>query len=378
MTIEELVKNKKTKIEESPEYLQTSLAAAMTLGFRKGKFYRNAKLYCINLLLTYQQGCRAACAYCGLSRTRMIYGLECDKSFIRVEWPIYKLDEIIKAMNSERCSHVERVCISMVTNPRASKDIIIVNEQIFNETDKLISSLICPTIIDRNWLIKLKRSGTDKVGIAIDAASPELFDQLRGRGVKGPHKWEKYWEIIRESAKIFGSKNVGIHLIVGLGETEKDMALLFQKIHDFGIDIHLFSFFPEPFSALENKKQPPIGQYRRIQLLRFLIKNDLTHFEKLEFNNLNQIINFGLEPDILDKIIETGKAFMTSGCPGKTLEVACNRPYANSTPFQAYMGECRNFPFNPNVEDINIIKKQLSDYSDSYIPTIDKIPSELL
>ena len=69
---------------------------------------------------------------------------------------------------------------------------------------------------------------------------------------------------------------------------------------------------------------------------------------------------------------------MTSGCPGKTLEVACNRPYANSTPFQAYMGECRNFPFNPNVEDINIIKKQLSDYSDSYIPTIDKIPSELL
>ena len=54
---------------------------------------------------------------------------------------------------------------------------------------------------------------------------------------------------------------------------------------------------------------------------------------------------------------------MTTGCPRKTLEVACNRPYANCTPYQASIGELRNFPFEPNPEDINIIRKQIFDYS---------------
>ena len=53
--------------KESPEYLRMSLAAALTLGFRKGLFYRDAKLYCINLLLNYNNGCAARCAYCGIA-----------------------------------------------------------------------------------------------------------------------------------------------------------------------------------------------------------------------------------------------------------------------------------------------------------------------
>ncbi|MFX1296446.1 MAG: radical SAM protein, partial [Promethearchaeota archaeon] len=170
-------------ISESPEYLQTSLAAAMTLGFKKGKFYRDTKLYCVNLLLTYQTGCRASCAFCGLSKSRQIEGKESDKSFIRVEWPIYKLNNIIEALNSENCDHVERVCVSMVTNKRAVEDLLMVNRRLNKETHKLLSSLIAPTVITKNWLHDLKNSGTDKVGIAIDAANPELFKQLRGTGV---------------------------------------------------------------------------------------------------------------------------------------------------------------------------------------------------
>ena len=79
---------------ESPEFLKMSLAAAMTLGFKEGLFYRKAKLYCINLLLTYGGGCLARCAYCGLSRMRP--GDYEAKSFIRVSWPIYPLVEIIE------------------------------------------------------------------------------------------------------------------------------------------------------------------------------------------------------------------------------------------------------------------------------------------
>ncbi|MFX1296447.1 MAG: hypothetical protein ACFFD2_16530, partial [Promethearchaeota archaeon] len=190
--------------------------------------------------------------------------------------------------------------------------------------------------------------------------------------VNGPHKWEKYWEIMEESIKIFKKGNVGIHLIVGLGETEEEMAFIFQKIHDTGAMIHLFSFFPEPNSILESSTQPGIGQYRRMQLLRYLLSNNKIHYENLIFNTSNQIIDFGIDNQILQNVLQTGKAFKTSGCPGKTLEAACNRPFANSTPFQAYMGECRNFPFDPTSKDLKLIINQLTDYSPSFIPTIDR------
>ncbi|MHA1264925.1 MAG: radical SAM protein [Candidatus Helarchaeota archaeon] len=357
---------------ESPEYLQTSLAAAMTMGLRKGKFYRNAKLYCINLLLTYEKGCRASCAFCGLSKSRQMGGKESDKSFIRVEWPLYKLDTIVEALNSSKCDHVERVCVSMVTNKRAVNDLLIVNKRIHQETTKLLSSLISPTIVNENWLIRLRQSGTDKVGIALDAATPELFEQLRGAGVKGPHKWEKYWDIIHKSLKIFRKENVGIHLIVGLGETEEEMAYIFQKIYDLGAKVHLFSFFPEMYSKMEHAPQPGIGQYRRMQLLRYLLEKNSIHYENLLFNSNQQIIDFGIDSGEIKKIINSGTAFKTSGCSGSTLDVACNRPFANSTPFQAYMGECRNYPFDPSLKDIKLIEKQLKDYSNSYLPPIDQ------
>ncbi len=52
----------------SPETVRLSIAAAMTLGFRRGKFYRNAKLGCINLLMEYDRGCIANCLYCGQAK----------------------------------------------------------------------------------------------------------------------------------------------------------------------------------------------------------------------------------------------------------------------------------------------------------------------
>jgi len=49
------------------------------------------------------------------------------------------------------------------------------------------------------------------------------------------------------------------------------------------------------------------------------------------------------------------------------MENACNRPFSDCTPYQAYIGEMRNFPFKPSEEDIFIIKKQIKDCSDAPI-----------
>jgi len=79
---------------ESPEYVRTSIAAAMTLGFKKGRFYRNATSPCVNVLLSYDSGCAGNCGYCGLSHVRK--GDYSDKSFIRVDWPSYTVDDIME------------------------------------------------------------------------------------------------------------------------------------------------------------------------------------------------------------------------------------------------------------------------------------------
>ncbi|MHA1949273.1 MAG: radical SAM protein [Candidatus Thorarchaeota archaeon] len=364
-TVEEAPGVATEESRESPEYVRTSLAAAMTMGKIPGKFYRDAKLYCINILLTYDEGCHAKCAYCGLSGTRESEEEWADSSFIRVDWPIFSVAEIKEAITTGKCPHVERSCISMITLGNARDDCISVVSEL-SEVIPRISVLITPTIVNKDWLIRVKDAGADKVGIAVDAATEEIFDKLRGKEVQGPHKWSKYWETVKESVEVFGRENVGIHLIVGIGETEEEMIDTIQRAQDIGARTHLFSFFPEEGSVLENHPQPPLGSYRRIQLARYIVNYDIGTHRDMKFNDNGQVIDFGLTPDEYERVLNIGEAFMTSGCKGETKENACNRPMGNCTPFQASIGHWRNFPIDPNDDDMRKIQEQLNDYSLTY------------
>ena len=350
---------------ESPRYVRTSLAAAMTMGKIPGKFYRDAKLYCINILLTYNEGCHAKCAYCGLSGSRVTDTEWTDNSFIRVDWPVFPVEDVKRSIEDGTCPHVERVCVSMITLGRAREDCLQVVRDL-SDTISNISILITPTIVNKDWLEEAKEAGADKVGIAVDAATPEIFNRLRGMGVKGPHKWEKYWRTIEESVDVFGKENVGIHLIVGIGETEEEMVKTIQRAQDLGARTHLFSFFPEEGSAMEDWPQPPIGQYRRIQVARYIINKGLGSAANMQFNERGQIISFGVADEILEKILTDGEAFMTSGCSGDTMDNACNRPFGNCTPYQASIGHWRNFPMRPGPDDLKVVREQLWDYSLEY------------
>lgn len=337
---------------ESPEYIKTSMAAAMTLDLKKGKFYRNAKLYCINLLLTYKDGCSARCAYCGLNKKRP--GQYEEKSFIRVEWPTYPTAEVINRMK-EKKERIKRICISMITHKNAKKDLISVSKAIKRSIDIPISGLVTPTLLNKNDFEEMKNSGVDKLGIAIDLATEELFEKHRGP----VHKWKKYWTLFGEALDVFGERDVGSHFMVGMGETEKQMAKAIQKIYDLGGLTHLFSFYPEPNSELADHSQPSIDQYRRIQLARYLIDEGISQFSDMEFDNKGKITGFGIEDERLEAIIDKGIPFMTSGCTGEDGTVACNRPYANSLPGPYF----RNFPFVPNSNDIERVKRELTEVS---------------
>lgn len=338
--------------KESPDYVKVSLAAAMVLGFKSGRFYRNAQSPCINLLLTYENGCNGNCAYCGLSMRRP--GTYQEKSFIRVTWDSYKLDNIISRI-VQNIDTIQRICISMITNKRAIGDTIEIIQTMRKKCELPIAILASPTILTKNDFSRFKEAGADRVGIAVDATTPKLFEKFRGKDVKGPHTWKRYWQALSEAVTVFGRGNVGVHLIVGLGEREDEMMKTIQQAYHQGVETHLFSFFPEPGSLLSVHGQPPIGQYRRIQLARYLINEDLAAAEMFTFNASGRITDFGFSNERLMEVIDSGKPFMTSGCPGKDGEVACNRPYSDSLPGP----EIRNYPFLPEQEDIRKIKEEL-------------------
>jgi len=342
-------------LKENPEHVRMSLASAMVLGLKKGRFFRDAKLHCINVLLTYNDGCKANCAYCGLARKRE--GDYHDKNFIRVAWLVYSVDEIISHIKNKE-NEIKRFCISMITRKRVIDDTIVILKKLREKLPDIpVSILVSPTIMKKEDVTALKSAGADKIGIAIDCATPAIFDRFRGKQVSGPHLWDKYWRIFGESVDIFGKDNVGVHLIVGMGETEEEMIKVIQRVRDMGGNTHLFSFYPERNSRLQDRPQPSLGNFRRIQLGRYLIDNDITKVENFKFKD-GRLLSYGINELELNDIINTGKPFMTSGCTGKDGEVACNRPYGDSRPGD----DIRSYPFRPDKKDIEKIVRELRTY----------------
>ncbi|MGI5920845.1 MAG: radical SAM protein [Syntrophomonadaceae bacterium] len=334
---------------ESPEYVQTSLAGAICLGLESGRFMEKTKCTCLNLLLTYKNGCSASCSYCGLAHNRQV---DAAKTFIRVKWPTYSMTEILDRVKN-RPHPFKRVCVSMITQGRAMADTCTIVKQVRQETNLPVSALVAPTIMKGlDDMRALKAAGTERIGVAIDAATEKLFDQHRGKTAGGPHRWERFWECLAEAVEVFGEYNVGVHLIVGLGETEEEMVKIIDKAYKMGALTHLFSFFPEAGSRMEDFLQPPLGQYRRIQMARYLINEGIIDASNITFGEAGRITDYGTD---IEPYINRGVPFMTSGCPGENGLTACNRPFGNERASEPM----RNYPYLPEAEDIKIIRPQI-------------------
>ena len=352
--------NRLTPNMRSPEYVQMSTAAAITLGIMKGQMYRCACTRCLNLLLTYPEGCRANCAYCGLARHREAERNYADRNFIRVDWPAVPMDQIIDIIARDAAkSPFHRMCISMITHPRSDQDTVSVLKRWTERIDPSaipVSILSNPTTMIREDVKRLRDLGADIFTVALDAATPEIFDRTRGRGVQSPHAWKKYWQILMAAREIFGPQKFGAHIIAGMGETEHEVLLLVQQLVDLGGHSHMFCFFPEKGSLMDHLPATPRDQWRRVQLGRYLIDYRGVRVEQMGFDGEGRVTDFGIPQSELDDVINAGVAFRTSGCPGKFAEdiSACDRPYGDSPP-----SNIASFPFKPNKRDIGKIRRQL-------------------
>ncbi|MHB1585741.1 MAG: radical SAM protein [Acidiferrobacteraceae bacterium] len=349
----------KTPFMRSPEYVQMSTAAAITLGLIQGNMHRTGCTHCLNLLVTYKEGCRANCAYCGLARHREESRDYADRNFIRVDWPSVRYDEVIERMRAAADGNAfQRMCISMITHPESDADTMVLLKRWVAEVPHVpVSILSNPTTMERDDLVALRDAGADIFTVALDAVTPEIFDRTRGKGVDSPHKWDKYWQAIEWAAEIFGPEKFGAHLICGMGETEQEILQVAQRITDLGGHNHMFAFFPERGSLMEDWDPVPRDQWRRVQLGRFIIDYADGHVDRMGFDETGRVVDFGVDTGQLDRLIRSGKPFQTSGCPGRDDEEvsACNRPYGDSTP-----SDIRSFPFALNARDVEIVRRQMA------------------
>lgn len=323
-----------------PSKIRVSIGTAITLGLTQGKIdVAPTTAY----LMTYREGkCTSKCDFCPQANTSK----SSSQLLSRVTWPTYPMIDVLSALPvAVKQQKIHRVCIQALNYP-----------QVFNNLNAMVRKIKASTTVavsvscqsrNRIEIEQLKDAGVNRVGIALDGATEEIFERVKG----SCNNWNMVFGMLREALTILGKGNVSTHLIIGLGESEWEAIETIQKCADLGVLPALFAFTPIRGTVLEKNAPPKLESYRRLQLARFLIVTGKTKAQNMSFSADGKIICFGLSNEALERIIFSGEPFRTSGCP------ECNRPFYNEKP----SGPIYNFPVKPTTEEIMKIKKELSN-----------------
>jgi len=328
---------------ETTNKLRVSLGTAIVLGLVRSRL--DAAPTTAYLMTHVPSRCNANCVFCPQARESTS---DLDR-LSRVVWPIYSTTEVIESLSKAvQENRIYRVCIQALNFPEFYQTLVNLVKEIRNSI-KIPISLSCQPI-NVKQMVMLKELGVERIGIPLDAATEQIFNKVKGKDVGGPYSWNNTFELLTEAVKIFGKGKVSTHIIVGLGESEKDVAQLIQRLFDSHILPGLFSFTPIKGTALENRAQPSITVYRRIQLIRHLIVVHKTRVEQMSFSTEGTLLDYSVTREELNAIIDSGAPFRTSGCP------SCNRPFYNESP----RGPFYNYPYKLTKEHIATVKRELN------------------
>ena len=330
------------KDADLPEQIRVSTGTATVLGLLKGKLDAAPTTA---YLMTYKLGkCTSNCGFCPQAR-----GSKSNTELLsRVSWPIFKTSNVTPALTqATEKGIIKRVCIQALNYPNVFAHLQALVKYIKNQSVVPIS-VSCQPINTENIEL-LQEIGVNRLGIALDAATEATFNKVKGKGVGSSYRWGEQFSILSEALQIFGTDNVSTHIIIGLGEMEKEAVEIVQTCVHMGVLPALFAFTPVRGTALECWTAPLIQSYRRIQLARYLIVECLGNYGNMQFDSTGRIQGFGLETNLLKSVIESGEPFRTSGCQD------CNRPFYNEKP----SGPIYNYPQKPSLKEIEEIKRQL-------------------
>ncbi len=312
--------------------IKLSFGSASALGLSKARI--DISLETIYLMLG--NYCSADCKFCAQAKSS-----KADRKFLsRVTWPEFELKEVLDGIENTKAA--KRLCIQTLKYPNLEQELIYLVKEVRKKSNILISACINP--LKKEELLMLKEAGANNVGIGLDCATKELFYKLK----PGAGKWEDYIIGLKNTIDIFCSATV--HLIVGLGESDLDVINMIWKLNDLRVNIALFSY--TPLKGIELKLGwPRLERYRAIQLARYLMEERLAKFEDFKFEN-DKLIGISVEKEVIEREINSGKPFQTSGCK------YCTRPFYN----ERVRGPLYNYPRNLSKDEIEAIKVELRNY----------------
>ena len=313
-----------------PTKIRVSLGTAIVLGLLEGKLDSEPTTA---YLMTYRAGkCTANCGFCPQARASK----SSSELLSRVSWPILTTSNVLTALaEAAKLGKIRRICIQALNYP----DVFLQLEAIVREIKKgstIPVSVSCQPLNAQNIEL-LKKCGVDRIGIALDASTKTLFSEVKGSGAGSTYSWEDQFTQMSNAVGFFGKGNVSTHVIIGLGETEKEATEIIQTCFDMTVLTGLFAFTPVRGTALEAKSPPKLDSYRRVQLARYIIANGIAKSSDMTFDNEGRITSFGVSKEVLESIVENGLPFRTSGCSD------CNRPFYNEKP----SGPIYNYPKHP-------------------------------
>ena len=280
--------------------------------------------------------CAMSCAFCAQARDSEASALKLS----RVTWPEYDLETMIEGLaGAARRGEIKQACLQ-VTVGRDSFDRTL--ETVWAIKKAVPDLPVNAAILPRNFgqVEVLLEAGVDHIGIGLDAVNQGVFER-----VKGSH-WDHVWALIEGMSERYPGQ-VSVHVIVGLGETERDVVEVIQHLHDLGTTVGLFAFTPVRGTPLENVPQPPLDVYRRIQAARYFICVKGIRMDRFDFSSGGRLLDFGVADG--EALLAEGRAFQTSGCPD------CNRPFYNERPG----GVMYNYPRPLTAEEARTALEEL-------------------
>ena len=292
-------------VERDGVRLKVSLGSAVVLGLREARMdARPTTLYTM-----LGEHCQGACQFCAQARDS-----NADPRFLsRVVWPEFDLDAVLERLPDAR--GLRRICIQTVLTPGLEPHLVTTAQAFHTAAGLPISVCMNPT--DPAWLPRLKAAGVDRVGVGLDCATEDTFNRIK----PGFH-WERYHRFLDSIVDAFGTGSV--HLIVGFGDSDEDLVRKIQDACDRHCTVALFAFTPIRGAKLD-LPAPEVGRYRALQLARYLIISGHARLEDMTFDE-GRLVAIRADLAAIERAIDTGLPFRTSGCPD------CNRPLYNERP----------------------------------------------
>ncbi|MCK5038519.1 MAG: radical SAM protein [Thermoplasmata archaeon] len=293
--------------------IRISLGSAISLDLKKG----SQSVPPTTLYIMLGENCVNNCAFC----TQAIENTSSRDHLSRVIWPEFRWEDVLGPLRKGE-HDFRRACFQTLSYNGMLDELV---EAIGDLKDLglPISAAVGP--LEEGELIRLKDAGLDRVGIALDAANDNLFENIKGSLVGNPYSWEDHLRSLERATKVFPGRTT-THLIVGLGETDEDLLDMMIWCRERGITVGLFAY--TPFPGVRGGDRPPeLARYRAIQATRAFIfdreaSRDSFCFKKGRLTRIPDLYGLSNGCD-MDEVC--GQGFETSGCAD------CNRPFYNET-----------------------------------------------